>query len=168
MLACLALVHGFRSSRRLAAAYGLAVSGTMAITTLLFIAVARRRWKWSMTRVAVIAGVFLVTDLAFLAANLLKIRDGGWIPLAIGAAAFILLSTWRRGRVLLQLAAQDSAGGADQVQAVIASVRRGSCMLVAGTAAYVHRGAEGVPPAFPPNTKHNKVATAPQCFLPPL
>jgi KUP system potassium uptake protein len=157
MLACLALVIGFRSSTRLASAYGLAVSGTMAITTLLFVAAARRRWKWGRTRVAAIAGAFLVMDLTFLGANLLKIRDGGWIPLAIGAAVFTLLSTWRRGRMLLDGVAAGPGQATDVVDELLVSIRHGSAAHVSGTAVYVHHLADGVPATFLHNLKHNKV-----------
>ncbi len=157
MLACLALVIGFGSSTRLASAYGLAVSGTMAITTLLFAVVALRRWRWSLVRVAAIAGTFLVIDFSFLGANLLKIRDGGWIPLAIGAVVFTLLSTWRRGRVLLDAAAENPSDSLEGMTALLTSIRNGSAAHVSGTAVYVHRSAEGIPRTFLHNLKHNKV-----------
>ena len=124
MIACVALVVGFRSSTRLAAAFGLAVSGTMAITTLLFIAVARGRWKWGIGRVIAIAGGFLVIDLAFLGANLLKILDGGWIPLVIGAVVFTLLATWQRGRALLRRAEHERDGPDDDIAPVLESIAR--------------------------------------------
>jgi K+ transporter len=80
MVGCLLLVLGFRSSTALGAAYGIAVTGTMAITTVLFAVLARRLWRWSLWRTAAVAGVFLVVDLAFATANLAKIRQGGWVP----------------------------------------------------------------------------------------
>ncbi|HVT38475.1 MAG TPA: potassium uptake protein [Gemmatimonadaceae bacterium] len=165
MLACLALVVGFRSSTRLAAAYGLAVSGTMAITTLLFVVVARDRWKWSIMRVTAIAGVFLLIDLAFLGANLLKVRDGGWIPLAIGVVVFTLLSTWRRGRALLRRAAESPPDAPASVDALIGSVAMGSAARVPGTAVYMHAVADGVPRAFLHNLTHNKVVHERVIFL---
>lgn len=157
MLACLALVLGFGSSTRLAAAFGLAVSGTMAITTLLFIAVARSRWRWGIVRVTLIAGTFLVIDLAFLSANLLKIRDGGWIPLAIGAVVFALFATWRRGKALLRDAASARAGDSTGVSALLASISDGSAARVRGTAVYMHSVSTGVPRTLLHNLKHNKV-----------
>src|SRR5262249_40392814 len=126
MLACLALVIGFRSSTRLAAAFGLAVSGTMAITTLLLIVVARGRWKWSIARVAAVAGGFLLIDLAFLGANVLKIPDGGWIPLVIAGIVLTLLTTWRRGRMLLRQAAEAQVGSPVGDEAVLASMAQGT------------------------------------------
>jgi KUP system potassium uptake protein len=165
MIACLALVVGFGSSTRLAAAYGLAVSGTMAITTLLFVAVARTRWRWGVARVTAIAGVFFVIDLAFLGANLLKIRDGGWIPLAIGAAVFTLLSTWRRGRALLRRAGKESSDAVGGVAAVLDSIGHGSAVKVHGTAVYMHSIPAGVPRTLLLNLKHNKVVHERVLFL---
>ncbi len=165
MIACVALVLGFQSSTRLAAAFGLAVSGTMAITTLLFIAVARGRWRWSIARVTVIAGAFLMIDLAFLGANLLKIRDGGWIPLVIGAVVFLLLSTWRRGRELLNLAESERSGTAAGVDSVLASIASGSAAHVRGTAIYLHGAIDGVPRALLHNLKHNRVVHSRVVFL---
>ena len=97
-----ALVPGFRSSDRLAQAYGLAVSGTMLITTLLAYTVARHRAGWSRRRAGLLAGGFLIVNLAFFAANGLKIADGGWVSVLIGSSIFTLLTTWHRGRELLQ------------------------------------------------------------------
>jgi KUP system potassium uptake protein len=165
MLACVALVVGFQSSTRLAAAFGLAVSGTMAITTLLFIVVARDRWKWSIARVSAIAGVFLLIDLAFLGANLLKILDGGWIPLVIGAAVFILLATWQRGRALLRRAEHMRAGPDDDVTPILDSIRNGSAVRVQGTAVYMHSSTRGVPRTLLHNLKHNHVIHARVIFL---
>jgi len=164
MLACLGLVLGFGSSTRLAAAYGLAVSGTMAITTLLFIAVARNHWKWGVARVSAISAAFLFVDLAFLGANVLKIRDGGWIPLAIGAGVFTLLSTWRRGRALLRRAERESGDANWGLSALLASVKQGA-VRVRGTAVYMHSVATGVPRTLLLNLKHNKVVHERVIFL---
>ena len=165
MLACIGLVLGFRSSTRLAAAFGLAVSGTMAITTLLFVAVARARWRWSVARVTIVAGAFLFIDLAFLGANLLKIAAGGWIPLVIGAIVFILLDTWHRGRELLRFAEEGRSGSAAGVHALLQSVREGSAARVRGTAVYMHPVPEGVPRALLHNLKHNRVVHDRVIFL---
>ncbi len=166
MLACLALVIGFGSSTRLASAYGLAVSGTMAITTLLFAVVALRRWRWSVVRVGAIAGIFLAIDFSFLGANLLEYpATAAWIPLAIGAAVFTqLLSTWRRGRVLLDSAAEDPSDSVDGIKALLTSIRNGSAAHVSGTAVYVHRFAEGIPRTFLHNFGDNmKASTTASC-----
>jgi KUP system potassium uptake protein len=157
MVACLALVIGFGSSTRLAAAFGLAVSGTMAVTTILFGAVAHRNWGWSWARTAAVAGAFLVLDLAFLGANLLKAQDGGWIPLAIGAVVSAVLLTWRRGRTLLARAAGDRVLSSDAVEAILGSLRSGSCARVGGTAVFLDPRRDGLPRALLHNLKHNRV-----------
>jgi KUP system potassium uptake protein len=164
MLACLALVVGFRSSTRLAAAYGLAVSGTMMITTLLFVSVARARWKWSVRRVSLVAGGFLLIDLSFLSANILKIPAGGWIPLVIGAVVFLLLDTWYRGRQLLRLNEASNSRSAG-VEALLASLRDGSAARVRGTAVYMHSVPRGVPRTLLHNLKHNRVLHERVIFL---
>ncbi len=97
MIACIALVVSFRSSSNLAAAYGVAVTTTMMITTILLFVVARERWHWSLAAAIPMTVVFLIVDLAFWGANLLKIPDGGWFPLLVGAIVFTLMTTWKRG-----------------------------------------------------------------------
>src|SRR5688572_14677849 len=107
MVCCIGLVLGFRSSSNLAAAYGVAVTTTMAITTLLFYFVARERWGWSAWRAGLLTAGFLVIDLAFWGANVLKIPHGGWFPLVIGGLVFTLLTTWKRGRLILSKRMRD-------------------------------------------------------------
>jgi len=101
MIATLVLVLGFQSSSKLAAAYGVAVTTTMLIATLLFYVIAREQWNWGLWKAGVPVMVFLVTDLAFLSANLNKIFHGAWFPLVLGATAMAIMSTWRQGRTLL-------------------------------------------------------------------
>jgi KUP system potassium uptake protein len=101
LAACIALVLGFRSSGALAAAYGIAVTGTMVITSTIFGVVAHERWKWPLWRVIPLVALFLSLELSFLGANLLKLFDGGWLPLLVGAVMFTLFSTWKRGRGLV-------------------------------------------------------------------
>jgi KUP system potassium uptake protein len=98
----IALVLGFGTSSSLAAAYGIAVTGTMAITTILAFVVARTVWQWRFIASAALFGAFLLVDIGFFAANLIKIVDGGWFPLAFGLVVFMLMMTWKRGRQLLQ------------------------------------------------------------------
>ena len=102
LLAVIALVLGFRSSTNLGAAYGIAVTGTMVITTMLAFIVVRHLWGWGWLRSGLLIAFFLVIDLAFFAANAIKIEDGGWFPLVFGLGVFILMSTWKRGRQLLR------------------------------------------------------------------
>lgn len=103
MIACILLVVYFRTSSNLAAAYGIAVTTTMAITTVLFYLVARQKWRWSRLKASLICGFFLIIDLAFWGANLVKVLDGGWVPLAVGIFIFVLMTTWKKGRKLLAL-----------------------------------------------------------------
>ena len=98
MVATVALVVGFRSSSRLAGAYGMAVSGTMLVTTLLSYIVARERWRWGALRAEVVAGVFLVVDASFVAANALKITEGAWLPLAVALVLVLGGAASRRSR----------------------------------------------------------------------
>jgi KUP system potassium uptake protein len=101
LISIIALVIGFGTSSNLAAAYGIAVTGTMLITNILAIAVAVRLWNWSPARAMLGALPFICIDLGFFLANSIKIPDGGWFPLVFGLAIFILLTTWKRGRELL-------------------------------------------------------------------
>ncbi|MBC8089885.1 MAG: potassium transporter Kup [Phycisphaerae bacterium] len=165
MIACLALVVGFGSAARLAAAFGLAVSGTMTVTTILFAAVARRTWGWSAGLTAVVAGSFLLLDLAFLGANLLKLFDGGWIPLVFAAVIGTFLLTWRKGRSLLATAAGERALTTDAVAAVMDSLTQGTVARVAGTAVFLDARREGLPRTFLHNLKHNRVMHARTIFL---
>jgi KUP system potassium uptake protein len=99
--ACIAVVLAFRESTRLAAAYGIAVSGTMAVTSILFYIVARRTWKWPAVYVLPLVAVFLTIDLAFFGANLLKFMDGGYVPVVVGLVICVVMVNWRRGRTFL-------------------------------------------------------------------
>lgn len=101
MVACILLVFFFKTSSNLAAAYGIAVTTTMGITTILFYLVARQKWRWSRWKAGLICGFFLLIDLSFWGANLVKVLDGGWVPLAVGIFIFIMMTTWKKGRKLL-------------------------------------------------------------------
>lgn len=107
MIATIAVVIGFGSTARLAGAYGVAVSATMAITTILAFWVMRSRWHWSLLRAGLVAGLFLIPDLVFLSSNLLKVPDGGWLPLLVAGAVVMLMTTWRRGMQLRRATAQE-------------------------------------------------------------
>jgi KUP system potassium uptake protein len=154
MMACIALVVVFKDSTRLAAAYGIAVTGSMSITSILFYAVARERWKWSRASAGSLVALFLVVDLAFFGANVLKIAHGGWIPLVIGAFIFTLMSTWKRGRLALGEAFRSNMLAMDTF---LADIRASTPARVKGTAVFMTQNVEGVPPALLHHFKHNKV-----------
>ena len=154
LLAVIAAVLGFRSSTNLAAAYGIAVTGTMVITTILALIVARRLWHWPRSLVALVGTVFLVVDVAFFASNALKVLHGGWFPLIIGGAVFVLMMTWRRGRELL--IAQLERGGL-ALRQFVAGLAEHPPHRVEGTAVFLTAASEGVPQALLHNLKHNKV-----------
>ncbi len=154
MICVVGLVLAFGSSDNLAAAYGIAVAGTMVITTGLLALVARRVWRWSIPLTTAVIGFFLVVDLTFFAANALKIPQGGWFPLLIGAAVFTLMSTWRRGRtIVLERTGEDNPSLAQFIGQVDAT----KLPRVAGTAVYLAARQEAVPYALAENIKHNKV-----------
>ena len=147
------LVLGFGSTTNLAAAYGIAVTGTMTIDTLLAFLFARRVAKWSLAASIGLFGAFLVVDLAYLGANLVKIPDGGWFPLGIGLAFFVLLTTWKRGRQLLFARLREDTIPMD----VFLRSSKKSVHRVSGTAIYMTGSVDTVPHALLHNLKHNKV-----------
>jgi KUP system potassium uptake protein len=148
------VVIGFGSSNALAGACGVAVTGTMAIDTTLFLVVARRMWNWGIARIAVVGLVFLIIDLSFFGANTLKIPDGGWFPLVLGVALFAVLTTWRRGRALVMREIKQSGLA---LEPFIASISEHPPTRVAGTAVFLVSNADAVPHALLHNLKHNKV-----------
>ena len=154
MFSTIGLVLGFRASSNLAAAYGVAVTATMAITTVLAAVVARRLWGWSWLAVGPFLVIFLAIDLSFFGANIIKVLDGGWFPLAVAGVVYVLMSTWKRGRVLL---GEELAKGALPFVDFIASVRPDSPPRVPGTAVFMSRDPDATPIALLHNLKHNKV-----------
>jgi KUP system potassium uptake protein len=152
--ATIGLVLGFRSSSALAAAYGIAVTGTMTITTLLFHHVARDRWRWPAWKAWPLTALFLAVDLAFFAANAVKIEDGGWFPLAVAGIVFTLLSTWKKGRALL--AAQLRAAGLP-LDVFLADLQRKGPTRVSGTAVFMTGNLGNVPAVLLHHLKHNKM-----------
>ncbi len=145
MVACIGLVLGFGSSSRLAAAYGVGVTATMVIDSLLLFLIARERWRWPFWRAAALIAVFLVVDLAFFGANLFKIPDGGWVPLLIAALVFALMSTWRRGRDLVH---DRLRGVAVSMVAFRDSLAHDPPTRIPGTVVFLHRTPLTVPPAM--------------------
>jgi KUP system potassium uptake protein len=154
MLGCITLVVAFGSASGLAAAYGIAVTGTMAITTVLFTVVARQRFGWSNAKAAAFLVVFLAIDLAFFSANIAKIRSGGWVPLAIGLAMYILMTTWKRGREALYELLQQ---GAMPLELFLADIERRRPHRVSGTAVFMTSSPAGAPVVLLHHIKHNKV-----------
>jgi KUP system potassium uptake protein len=148
------LVLAFKTSSNLAAAYGIAVTGTMVITTLLAYKVARRLGGWSLAGAGVALAVFLSVDLAFFSANLIKFVEGGWFPLAVAAALFAIMTTWRQGREALR---DRLAAGGVPVEAFLARLKGGSMIRVPGTAVFLTSSPRGLPPSLLHNLKHNKV-----------
>jgi KUP system potassium uptake protein len=153
LIAIIGLVIGFGSSSKLAAAYGIAVTGTMLITNLLAIAVAVRLWQWSPWRAVLGALPFIVIDLGFFLANSVKIPDGGWFPLAFGLGVFILLTTWKRGRELLH---DRLAADALQLKPFIEDMAGSGIERVPGTAIFLTPDPDAVPHALLHSLKHFK------------
>ena len=147
------LVLGFRSSSNLAAAYGIAVTGTMLIDTLLVAVPILTIWKWNRWWSVPLLVAFLVIDVTYFASNLTKVPDGGWFPLIIGLIGFTCLTTWARGRQLMQERLRESAM---PIEVFIKSAAS-AATRVPGTAVFMTSSATGVPPALLHNLKHNKV-----------
>ena len=153
LVAVSALVLGFGSSTNLAAAYGVAVTGTMLIDTLLLSVVVFLMWKWNKILGAALIGLFFAFELAFFSANLTKIQHGGWFPLMMGLIIFVLLTTWKRGRALL---AERLQGDLLPVETFVSSLTP-RIQRVPGTAVFLTGTREGIPHALLHNLKHNKV-----------
>jgi KUP system potassium uptake protein len=142
LVGTLALTWGFGSSEALAGAYGTAVSTTMLLTTALLYNAMRDVWRWRLVPAALVSGIFLLVDLGFFAANLLKVRDGGWIPLAMGAVIFMAMRTWRKGTMAVRskLGEEES-----RPEAFLADLKAGRIMRVPGTAVFLSRTGTAIP-----------------------
>ena len=162
MLGTIALVMGFRTASNLAAAYGIAVTTTMIITSLLAFVVARRIWGWKLWAAASVTAIFLVIDVAFFGANIVKVAQGGWFPLVIAAAVFVIFASWRRGRSAL---AARQAEVSLPPELVIEDVVRRGIPRTPGTAVFLTGQATGTPPALLHNLKHNRVVHDRNIFL---
>ena len=154
MVCCIALVIGFGSSSSLASAYGVAVTTTMVITTVLAYFAARHVLGWNTAPAVAVTAAFLFADLAFFGANMVKVVHGGWFPLAVAIGVFTLMTTWRRGRRILfdrinEVAMSD--------QDFLKSIARKSPPRVSGTAVFMDRTVDGIPLPLLHNLKHNKV-----------
>jgi len=154
MVLVIAAVLGFRTSSGLGAAYGIAVTGTMAITSILALVVARKLWHWPLLIVLPLGVVLLTVDIAFFSANLIKVEHGGWFPLVLGALFFTVFSTWRRGR---ELVLREMKQGGLSLDSFIASIANHPPLRVPGTAVFLTANQKSVPHALLHNLKHNKV-----------
>jgi KUP system potassium uptake protein len=154
MLSTIGLVVGFRTSSALAAAYGMAVTSTMVITTLLTYLVARRSWGISRPIALSLAAFFLILELAYFGANLIKIAHGGWFPLVVGALIYTLLSTWKAGRRLLAQRMQEKLYPFERFMTDISAA---APLRVPGTAVFMTSNITGTPPTLLHNLEHNKV-----------
>jgi KUP system potassium uptake protein len=143
MIATLWLVFIFRSSTNLASAYGVAVSTTMVITTLLAYEVARERWRWSFPSVLLLTTGFLVVDLAFFGANIFRILEGGWVPLLVGGLVFLLMSTWKRGREIVR---ERLEGATIPLDTFVRKITETHPIRVPGTGIFLSGNPKGTPP----------------------
>jgi len=153
-IACVGLVVAFQSSSNLAATYGVAVTGTMTTTTILFLVVARNHWRWSIWRLALFGGLFLAVDLAFLGANLFKIPDGGWFPILVAIIVYLLMSTWKKGRVRLSEIVLENTLPLDLF---LSDIAKRKPLRVPGIAVFLTSVRGGAPPVLLHHLKHNKV-----------
>ncbi len=154
MIGSIGLVIGFGSASALAAAYGIAVTGTMVITTLLFFFIAHDEWKWTLLRSGAFLAFFLIIDLAFLVANAIKVESGGWFPLVVAIGLYVMMSTWKRGRTLLQDLLRSASLPMDLF---LEDVKRRKPPRVPGTAVFMTSDTTGAPVVLLHHLKHNKV-----------
>ena len=152
MIACIGLVLGFRTSSNLAAAYGIAVTMTMVITTLIFFKVLTDKWNWSQFRAFAVCIPLLIIEMGFLGANIIKIPHGGWFALAVGVILMVQMQTWRRGRILVAERIHRGERPIEEVLDETEDVKR-----VSGTAVFLFKDLGKAPPALVNNLKHNKV-----------
>jgi KUP system potassium uptake protein len=154
MIGCVLIVLGFRDSSALGAAYGIAVTGTFACTSILFVAIAAARWNWPRWQAGLLAVAFLALDLPFLSANLLKVKAGGWVPLAIGFAIYVMMITWKRGRDILRERLKEITM---PLPTFLESISRSTIPRVPGTAVFMTSEPGGAPVVLLHHLKHNKV-----------
>ncbi len=162
MLACIGLVLGFRSSSNLASAYGVAVTFTMLVTTILFYFAARRLWGWKAWQAGIVCGFFVLLEGILCSANLLKIAHGGWFPLVVAGIVFTLMSTWKTGRRVLGDRLRSSF---IPLSLFLEDVDRTAPLRVPGTAVFLSSNADATPLALLHNLKHNRVLHQSVIFL---
>jgi KUP system potassium uptake protein len=154
LIAVLYIVFAFKSSSALASAYGVAVTGTMVITSVMAFFVMWKCWQWRIASAALVMAPFLAVDLIFLAANLLKIFEGGWLPLVVGASLILVMITWRQGtRILSEVTKRDEVNLAD----FISMLAKSSVTRASGMAVFLTGHPDATPTALLHNIKHNKV-----------
>jgi KUP system potassium uptake protein len=154
MVACLGLVIGFRSSSNLASAYGVAVTLTMVVTSILYFQVLRERFSWATPAASALCGMFLVIEFGFFGANAFKIPDGGWFPLVVGVVLFTVMTTWRSGRLLL---ADRLHRGEVPLDRFVASLEAPRTQRVRDTAVYLFPEVGATPPSLLTNCRANNV-----------
>jgi KUP system potassium uptake protein len=151
---CILVVLGFKESNALAGAYGVAVTGTMTITSIVYFVVLRDTWRWSLWRAVPLVGIFLCFDLAFFGSNLMKFFGGGWLPVAIAASIFTVMTTWKRGRALL---ARDIADRMLSADLFLTDLEQNPPHRVPGTAVFMSSTPQGIPIVLLHHWKHNQV-----------
>jgi KUP system potassium uptake protein len=162
MICTIALVFGFQSSSKLSAAYGVAVTATMLITTTLFFVVMREIWGWSRSVAGLISGAFFLIDIPFFAANISKIFHGAWFPLIIGAATFVIMITWEDGREILRNKIKGLTPELAKFKEILAKEQ---LQRVKGLAVFLTGNHDFVPAALMHNMKHNKILHSEVIFL---
>lgn len=153
-IATIALVLGFKSSSNLAAAYGIAVTTTMVITTTLLFVAMRKLWHWKLPLAIIVTSFFLLIDVSFWGANLLKFAQGGWVPMAIGAIIYFMMITWNKGRKNLLEKIHQQTMSLENFITEILSIRM---IAIPGTAIYMSSNSKGTPPPLILNIKHNRL-----------
>ncbi|MEO8819717.1 MAG: potassium transporter Kup [Ginsengibacter sp.] len=148
------LVGSFKTSDNLAAAYGVAVSTTMVITTLLAFVAMRKLWNWSLSASVSVVVFFLIIDLSFFAANIVKVPEGGWVPLAVAGCIYFMMTTWHRGKRMMSIRINKIT---DPLEKYITYYQKEAQSIVSGTAIYLTSNPYGTPPALFYNLKHNKI-----------
>ncbi|RPH86045.1 MAG: potassium transporter Kup, partial [Deltaproteobacteria bacterium] len=154
MIACIAVVIGFKESGGLAGAYGIAVTGTMIITSFLYFLVLTHERKWPLWKVIPLVGIFLAFDFAFFAGNIFKIADGGWFPLFVAAIIAMAMTTWKKGRNELY---RKLIGARFPIDSFLSELPRNRMPRVPGTAVFMTLSPEGTPPTLLHHIKHNHV-----------
>src|SRR5262245_44466331 len=154
LVACICLVLAFKTSGALAAAYGIAVTGTMGITTIVYFVVITQRWGWPIWKALPLVGAFLFIDLAFFAANSAKFLDGGYFPIVLAAAIFTVMTTWKTGRRHLATAFKQAML---PLQTFLQDVAETKPHRVKGTAVFMASSSDGTPPVLLHHFKHNQV-----------